>query len=222
MSYYSIKKDTLDDIADAIREKTGSTDTFTPVEMAEEIKSIMVGDNLPNAEDAYFGIVQGDYEHGYGDFTFTLGWGNASESLFYGNKIRPNTAFAVYGFRHCALRAESSRTFQIWDLSTQTVLASLSTATPQSNNNEWSEYYLPSPVNLEAGKDYAVVSASTYHFHTKKNKYSPPPMNAKVTLVDKIRGRITSTSLVTDDYYGTTDFLIGPPITESVTTEYKV
>lgn len=46
---YRILKSTLDDIADAIRAKTGGTGSLTPAQMVTEIGSIQTGGSLPTS-----------------------------------------------------------------------------------------------------------------------------------------------------------------------------
>lgn len=52
---YVIQDQTLTDIADAIREKTGKTDAMTPLQMPDEILSIQGGDSEWDAEPPYDG-----------------------------------------------------------------------------------------------------------------------------------------------------------------------
>lgn len=53
MSILTIQEDTLTDIADAIRAKTGKSDEMTPLEMPDEIASISGGGG---GSDDYFYI----------------------------------------------------------------------------------------------------------------------------------------------------------------------
>lgn len=48
MGKYIIKEETLTDIANAIRFKTGKSDPITPLEMPEEILSISGGGDEPD------------------------------------------------------------------------------------------------------------------------------------------------------------------------------
>ena len=50
MALRFIQTDTLTDIADAIRAKNGSSDTYTPAEMAEAIAEITTGDNIDHED----------------------------------------------------------------------------------------------------------------------------------------------------------------------------
>ena len=57
MSLLVINPDTLSDIADAIRSKTGGVDTMTPLEMPDEIESITTGGSGDVVINWYSGYV---------------------------------------------------------------------------------------------------------------------------------------------------------------------
>lgn len=72
MAEYKIQGDTLTAIAEAIRGKTGKTDTLTPAQMAAEVAGISVGEVVLDAASVAFGAEQIDpdvnYKIGYNWF----------------------------------------------------------------------------------------------------------------------------------------------------------
>jgi hypothetical protein len=68
MAVYTIKDETLINIADAIRNKTGATDTIKPIEMADEIDNLTT---IPNECLALTGSMSHIDYYGRWDWYFT-------------------------------------------------------------------------------------------------------------------------------------------------------
>lgn len=67
MAVYTIKDETLTDIADAIREKTGSTNTIKPIEMANVINELNI---IPDERLIFSGICRYRWPYNYGNWLF--------------------------------------------------------------------------------------------------------------------------------------------------------
>lgn len=215
MAEYIIQGKTLTEIADAIRAKKETTAIFTPEQMAAEIESIVVGDDLPNAEEATFGTVDG-YETGilsYGTLA-----SDGSSTMTYGNKFTVVKSFAVYGLRTmCSSKGNSEATLELWDVETSEVLGSV-TVTP-TGTEEWNNYQFAQPINLVAGKTYMV---SRRGLHMAKSSKTSCTFNEKIGSYSGFYSYSSTMPTQADSGIFMVDVLIGQPITESVTTEYKI
>lgn len=226
MAEYKIQGETLTAIADAIRAKKDTTAIFTPGQMAMEIEEIVTGDNLPNAEDAFFGWKSDAVECGMNPDTSTSGFYpyGLSAAWTVGYLFKPNRDIAVTGFRVTTYN-NNNNTVSLWDYDTGEVLASCSITTVGVPT--WIEKQIDSPVNLLAGKQYIVgYYASHIHYFQTNNKFSTftQSVNPKITMVNGARntsGHAMPTEF-RNDTVGCVDIMITDTITEPVTTEYKI
>lgn len=214
---YLIQGETLEDIAVAIQNKKETTAYFTPEQMAIEIDGIVTGDNLPIAEEATFGEVTLEYGR-LTPTSFTSQSNTKKSSVGY--NFTPNVAFAIYGL--CGDRGFGSTYFQLWDADTQTLIAEVQ---PPSDASGVTDVMLPSPINVVPGKKYVVCVYSTGNAYTLS---STPTFSDKVTATGKVF-KSTGRDVFPNDSYklssgvsASANFIIGPVITESVITEYKI
>lgn len=215
---YIIQKESLVAIADAIREKKGTTAVFSPEQMALEIMGIDGGgNNLPNAEDTAFGTVDA-LEYGFTN-TPTIKSGANQRNGHAGYTIKPNQDFAVYGVR-LGYHYKGTYYVQIWDADTKTLLKEV-TFTRSANAYTWLEQMLDTPVNMLAGKTYVYAAFCTY----SSNCNTTPTINSKMSVT---MGVVASDSkdvfpeLATVTQQLALDMFIGAPIFETETTEYKI
>lgn len=217
---YAIQGETMDNIAKAIQTKKETTAIFTPAQMAAEIESIVVGDELPNAEGVAFGTVD-SYEYAISlenfpsQFTNSLG----ARAGSYGAAFVVNTAFSVAGFQIKQYSGYSS-TVQLWDISGGIKLASVPSSTGGTT-----EVMLDSPVNLEAGKTYAVVQYSS----SNRPYYGSGTLtiNEKITNTAQVYSSTATADSAppistTKGWYCGVNLIMTEVITESVVTEYKI
>lgn len=210
-------------IADAIREKKGSTAVFTPEQMAVEIEGIVTGDNLPNAEDAYFGSSTESYPSMAVEPSI---WGTSSLAKYccYGFRFSPNVVFGLYGFRHCSAAAMDVKTVLL-DETNGTTVAELTF--PVSGNKEWESFYLAEPVNLIPGKTYLLYAhktdASGGAFNGCTYGRNPmPEYRSEIGYMATFSGSAPPPSTASTMYGCASDMLIGEAINESTSNEYKV
>ena len=213
---YIIQEESLVAIADAIREKKQTTALFSPEQMAAEIASLAMGNDLPNAEEATFGTVDG-YETGilsYGTLT-----SDGSSTMTYGNKFTVVESFAVYGLRTmCSSKGNSEATLELWDVETSEVLGSV-TVTP-TGTEEWNNYQFAQPINLVAGKTY-MVSRRGLHMAKSPSKTSCT-FNEKICSYSGFYSYSSTMPTRADGSIFMVDILIGQIATESAPTEYKI
>ena len=217
--YGKIRKDLMTAIADAIREKKDTTAILTPAQMAVEIDGIVTGDDLPNAEDVYFGNPPVTYEYGLPGITDQTLTAKVATGE-YGYAFAPNTNFAVYGFRYSGGAYVSQ--VSLWDGTTQQAIAVKSA----NGNSGWQEIFLDSPVNVLSGHEYAVTvqtaSGEKYLIFTYEASVVNSKMKKNQNRYSTSRGAYPSLNLSVNNPLAAVDIIIGPPLTESVTTEYKV
>ena len=226
MAWRKINDTKLTAIADAIRAKKDTTAVLTPAQMAEEIESIVIGDDLPNAEDAYFGTPS--VETGY--TTSAALSSNKFGSTFnvYGYQFTVNTPISFVGFRYMnGNKGSCPAIFTLWDVQTETEIAKLSVNTVSST--AWMEYRLDSPINMEVGKSYAVTSYAQCFSYATSISAANPIYNTSIGNIQyphytNAAGYAYPTVWTTrkDGSFVAIDMLIGEHITESVTTDYKV
>ena len=173
---------------------------------------------LPDAENFTFGTVTGaeygitsenTYNHTTDKYT--------SWMSTYGYKFTANEDFSFAGFRFMVGYSYSAK-LDLWDAETQTQIATL-TVTP-TVLNEWVEYRLESPINLEAGKTYMVsqyCQARSYQSAAEVRTYC---QKISVDGIYYISDYGYPSKKDTGGY--AIDILIQPPITETVITEYKI
>lgn len=217
MAEYLIQGETLTAIADAIRGKKDTTGIFTPEQMAAEIEGIVVGDDLPNAEEAYFGT--GDESNGERLIEWTEDngcnqWGKGT----IGWEFTVNETFGVVGFRGKVAQA-GTYTFKIREQYEESAVAEL-----QVNFEEtytWCEFKLPNTVDLLSGKTFAfTLYGNTMPYVGTGTSYT---MNSKVTENNKVRvSGADAYPTTTIQVRPTINMLIGSPITESTPNEYKI
>lgn len=221
-----IEESILIDIADAIRAKKDTTAIFTPEKMAEEIEGIVTGDNLPNAEDNFFGTV--DLEHERFIVNAESMTPNKSSTYYsrqagYMFSVKDTIAFA--GFRFYG-RGYTMRV-RLWDVTHGTVLSDETVAT---FDGYWSKHLLSEPFNIVPGNTYAVTAVvgdgvnSSYRYCTlDKDKVE---WNDKITFINPCDA--SSWTAVPEEqtnisyFYNVIDPIFYTPLTETIVNEYKV
>lgn len=216
-AYYKISGERLTGIADAIRAKKGTTAVFTPEQMAAEIESIAVGNDLPNAEDAFFGAISDAVEYGVMKDTTV---NNTNSTTHFGYRFTAGVTIACIGIRAKFGSVRSNNRYLcLWDAETQTAINTLTVTSDVKN--EWVEYLFDTPVNLLAGKRYVV----SYRGNGIAEISGSVTFNPKLTNVEWVFGYNTGEN----GYPANTsalgcgvDIIFKEALTESVVTEYKV
>lgn len=223
---YTIRGETLDNIANSIQAKKETTAIFTPDQMAKEIESIVVGDELPNAEEVSFGTSVVN-EHSITETGTISTNSNRSDRSNRAHKFLVNETIGFVGFR-CRFESAGGWPYvlQLWDVESDTKITEVS-YTPSATAT-WYDIPLETPINLLAGKEYVIVQQAPVF---KAYWASRPNMtfNAKITdlgtdyndTADSPPSAFSGFS--TGKYYwGMVMFIIGKAVTESDTTEYKI
>lgn len=215
--YGLIRKELMTGIADAIRAKKKTTAILTPEQMAAEIEGIITGDDLPNVEATSFGTVT-EFEYGIlsgisGTDTSTSNWGTKI-------KFKANETLGVHGMRGFVGKGKTIY-LGLYD-SAGTLIKSTSVTASVTG---WNTVYFDTPVILIAGNTYQMfgycAGGGGQAYQIQKCTY-----NSKITY--QAYGYGSSNQLPDNDSYSSNytwsipDILIGPPITESVVTEYKI
>ena len=211
MATYTIREESLVAIADAIRAKKETTALFSPEQMAAEIESLAMGNDLPNAEDDYFGTQNG-YEYGLLSGTFGQSF---TQDLNMGMVFTPTETFGFYGFRVYSCQSGASIVMNLYDDETKETLATL-TRTPDVAE-AWVDYAIAEPINLIAGKQYMVAYRTKYW----KKGNSDFTYNSKITF-SKYLYYYESSYPQWPCHNAGVDMLIGEVIGASVTPEYKI
>lgn len=211
MAEYKIQGETLTAIADALRSKTGATAKLTPAQMAVEIEEIVTGDNLPNAEDAFFGTLSVTLEKAF-DINATA---DSNSRLNSGIAFSVLADVAVYEIRYSG--ANIVHEFAIWD--SAGVMLWSKTVTPSQEPT----IVFAEPFVLRGGSSYTISLRKTGDMSYKysgvtavSNKISNP----KHVYCSYNDGLVCPTK--TYSYGFPFEVYIGDAITESVVTEYKV
>lgn len=211
---YLIQGETLENIAVAIQNKKETTAFFTPEQMAVEIETIVTGDNLPLAEDASFGTAEDEVEYGITSSKFGNQVGSTHK---LGWEFMPKEDFAVLGFRWAGNAFVSNgyaATLELWDAEKQTQIATLRVT--DGEHNVWKEYRFEDPINLLAGKAYAVTMQSGGFANMSNIVFNP-----KLTYIRAINANNGYPASTTSGYFPV-DIIIGKAITGSVVDEYKI
>ena len=210
---YRISGERLTAIADAIREKKQTTALFSPEQMAAEIKSLAMGNDLQNAEDYTFGSASG-YEHGITSGTIARNESN----LHCGRKFTANVAISFMGFRFYSIVTDKDFVLTLWDAETQEVLEQMTVKTTVTE--EWVDYVLTEPRNLTPGKTYMI---GFYAYKYSVFDLSTVECNGKITVIGNCYAYSASGYPKTSSAdYACFDMLIGDPLGESVAKEYKI
>lgn len=214
---YTIQGETVDNIAKAIQTKKDTTAIFTPAQMVAEIESIVDASTMPNAEDSYFGTLENACEYGLLSDSFSE---SAHSGTNKGYKFTMVETVACFGIRAMFSDSEASnRYLYLWDDETQTIIEKLTVVS--SVVDEWVEYRFSNPVNLLAGKTYVVsIRGLSLRYYSSGGGGT---FNAKLKLVGW-RNAESADAYPTKTLYAryAVDIIIGPVITESVVTEYKI
>ena len=156
---FAIKKTTLTAMADAVREKKGSTAVFTPEQMADEVRGIVTSDNLPNAEESVFGAVATTVENGVRTWgTATAYWSSYTYRTF-GWVFLVKEDFDIVGLRHGHYRT-GNYILSLWDMDGN--LLRQETTSDIRQNGVWVECHFDTPVAAKAGEKYFVSIYSQY------------------------------------------------------------
>lgn len=166
--------DKLTAIGDAIRTKTGKSDTLTLEQMATEIEGIEMTEELPKAEEAIFGI---DSNVGYG----ILSEGNTKTSIAnnfvtLGWTFTAVEAFTIVGFRDKL--TNGNKTIKLWDSSGNLVTSLFSY---ENATDGWISHYLDVPINVAIGETYTIT---VYAYNPSGPTKSDTVFNAKLTGID--------------------------------------
>lgn len=215
--YGKIRKSLMVGIADAIRAKKETTALFSPEQMAAEIESLAMGNDLPNAEDASFGTPgAGDEEYGITSWTSTYysagGMGNK------GWTFEVVETCSLLGLR---LWRWNSNYVKLWDSSGK-LLATLSITS--NGDIAWNSAYLENRINLMAGERYTV----TAYCDGYQRPFTAISFNPKIKIIQGVfkQGYNTQnqfpTSVQPDAIYNDVDIIIGAPLIGSEVTEYKI
>lgn len=215
---YRISGERLKAIADAIRAKKDTTAIFTPEQMAVEIESLdIMGNDLPDAEDNFFGTPGDATEYGIENY-FTASDSNLGANVGY--KFTVVKTMACFGLRAMFGGTKSTtRYLRLWDAETQTAIETL-TVTGSQETDKWIEYRFAEPVNLFPGKTYA-VSMRGYYLVMLQNPatFNDNLANAEYAAAATEDGCPTTPTTSTAP---AVDIIIGEALTESTVTEYKI
>jgi len=209
---YVIQGETMDNIALAIQNKKETTAFMTPAQMAEEIASIVSGDDLPNAENSLFGTTGNEeFECGILGTFGSQRAVNMSRGYLFTTKV----PIGIYGLRcpeqnaWCKLIKSTGE----WITSVQCTTLNIETG--------FYEGFLSSSINLDVGTEYIVFQ--------KWGGYGIPVTSS--TINDKITNvvPVVSQNNVDPTKDSTTselviggDLIIGAAITESVSAKYAI
>ena len=146
---YTVNGSSLTAVANAIRAKKETMAVFTLEQMAAEIEGIVVGDDLPNAEEASFGV-EGD--KAYGILTMgTPSQVSISAHRIYGLKYTAMGALSILGLRLYPANTQNN-TLRLWDANKQLVKK----ITVTSKVSAWNEYYFDAPINIDIGESFTI------------------------------------------------------------------
>lgn len=200
-------------IADAIREKKGTTAVFTPEQMAVEIEGIVTGDDLPNAEEATFGSFVVVQQYAITNSVPAISQ-NGSSSLTRGYSFEIVDPIVLLGFRCYNNYYSSNAKLSMWNEAGEL----LATVTLTTVKGKWKSVMLETPVLLKAGK---------YIFGNKA--VNPQMCNQSALTMNSLLKNITPLSASGDamPIDSTTsiiasDFIFENAPTETDITEYKV
>lgn len=155
--YYIIKTETLKAFADEARRLSGVTDELSTTEMMDVFSGVKI---LPNAEEASFGTKA--YEYSIVSITGMKRYGYTRTK---GYSFIANENICVVGLS-AIVYIRTNLTLKLWDVETQSVLASLPIATV---DGEWVDGMLGEPVILQAGKKYMLTSFGSYYNYVTSN-----------------------------------------------------
>lgn len=219
---YIIQGETLTGIADAIQAKKDTTAIFTPEQMAEEIEGIVTGDDLPNAEEAFFGTQASDV---YERFMINADSLSPTSPGYYDSgqhgymfSVKETIAFNGFWFygRGFAMLV------RLWDVTNSTVIV----AQQVSASWYWSKNLISEPLNLSPGITYAITAVpnSSCPYYTVDK--SDVEWNSKITFVDSCytTSYAEVPHLATNISYiqNVIDPIFSEALTETVITEYKI
>lgn len=220
MAKYIIDETTLVGFGDQARRLGNVEGELTTAQMQEIFAGVTGGSDLPNAEEAYFGTVtEGVYEYGIMDYgTESESW-YSTVTLYYGYRFTANDNFAVYGFRHYKWIAQTVE-LQLWDCIAESVIAEMKVT--ETADKEFIEHFLPTPVNLISGNQYAVVQkCSVEASAVAGSQYASVNNKITVNTPHFSSSGIGSYTTLQNTLSGV-DIIIGEETTECVITEYKV
>jgi hypothetical protein len=221
---WCISHERMVELADSIRAKKNTTAIFTPAQMVAEIDGIVTGDDLPDAEDNFFGTEESWTEYGITNLeSMSVGGsmsGNTKSNA--GFVFTVNSTFSVTGLRVGKLGTVYA---QLWDYDTKTLITEITC----DSGSGTVVTMLPKAVNLIAGKKYVISalngSANQNSARIYRSEYIPK-YNAKITCI--ANGKVDTGRDVCPEFTGTgspyykLDMVMGPALTESETTEYKI
>lgn len=217
---YTVNGSSLTAIADAIRAKKETTAIFTLEQMAAEIEGIVVGNDLPIAEETSFGTAPTD-EARIITNAVDVYWGRSSGTYYNintGGAFTLSKNYAANGFHY---RGDSGSEYklQLWDVSASTKIYESDTI---KGTGEWKELRFASPINLIAGKQYIASMYSDYAYTYECYK-SGWELHKDVT-VRKAESRSPDTmpTIGDESWRGQIDIILAEVLTESGINEYKI
>ena len=206
---YTIKRESLTAIADAIRGKTGKTESLTVEQMVAEIGGISGGsggsvvEELPSAEEAAFGIATAGEEYGIViNDTSKIGRYNYSGDVVVYQEYTVKEAFSLVGVRIYSVTASNaSRDLEI------NINAELKTTTQLAYNKAvvgWNKLYFDSPIKVAVGDVIQIYEQ--YEEMPRNISLSYATVNPKVEIKNGFMGGFSGTTAV----YGIFDVIIAP------------
>ena len=199
--------DKLSAIGDAIRTKTGKSDSLTLEQMATEIDGIEITEELPKAEEAIFGK-EDDADIETGIVTLgTINFESLTRTFYPFNKYTAREPLSIIGLRIYVIQNPASRTLSLWNANGERVRKT-EQITPSVNT--WTNAYFDEPVNIAMGESFA-ISASGAYYPTSSDA-SNTTINAKVSFDGSSEYDYDSfpSTFRQYKYWGIVDFLIGP------------
>lgn len=161
VSYYAAPKSWYDGMAQQVMRLSETTSKLTTDAMLSALKGVEVGgEELPNAEDAVFGIASAGYGLLMSGDRFS---GAAVEGYTAGNKFTAVTGFDIVGLRAIGGNNDYTKKLCLWD-SSGNLLRSAETSIYTDTFYAWYEVYFDEPYTVAAGESFVVSVYSVYNY----------------------------------------------------------
>lgn len=139
--------DKLAAIGDQVRRICGLEDPLTLDQMEVNLMNVLVGNELPNAEDFAFGVDNATKAYGLSTVGNII---DGSVKRTYGYKFTVSEAISLLGFRITGIGMSNPATVCLWDSDGNEVVRKSLAWT----SGEWTEYLLDAPINMVSGSTY--------------------------------------------------------------------